>query len=411
MTDILKEGIWDNIITGVKKAQKGAGAKLGNAQSAGALTLLKTTELLHHGFELWCGKNSKKTNDSDALYEYLTDHNVVGYSEEFAKKWAELFDQYLSDPKTFLSSYSTTKNIPKNKPIENEPISSNIDTQDEEDDSTKEQVAHTEKVYGELLQNHLESIVYKKYKQYKPSQFTNAQDGLFIFVSKQNLNIMKQIRAEINSNTLNKKEKYNEYVSRGVMKTWKEIARIIKVPPTEENAKLAIANSLSTGIPRNYFKDIKRFSMSFIKDAHLPFIIKESTERQGILLTEAMSSKMRQFFELIAIDGNKTGASRQAVHSSRQRSYSNRSDVSDHIDTPKQKSPSIVSISPIASFTRDDIDIIKEVENHVNGGLVGIATINNTATIRNKAEVKEIIKKIVSAGMADLKKKYPHIIS
>lgn len=453
MKDILKEGIWDNIITGVKKAQKTTGAKLGNATSAGELALLKTTEMLHRGFETWCGANNKKTTDSDSLFEYLTDSNVVGFSDQFAHKWADMYDEFMRDSNGFLQTHTSggvvnPPNSPNNQPStqptsnQNTPISSssappaNSNNQPNNQpisQNIQDQIDYTEQIYEPIFQNHLQSQVYKQYAAgHLPSSFTNKQDGLFIFVTKANLAIMKDIRDEIRAGTITKKDKYNEYVKRGIMKTWKDIAHAIRVTATEDNAKLAIANSMKTGIPRNYFKDIHRFAMSGIKDKTLPFIITESTssaeniknifENDGrkILIVEDLSTKLRQFFKLIAADGNKSGATRQAVHNSRSRGNSsnganpqsgrNTSNTPTNTNPPPQ-GPTYAQATPIVSFSRLEIDYIKSAEANINGGLVGLANVTQTANIQHKKEISAIIKKIVAAGLANLKKNHPNILS
>jgi hypothetical protein len=280
--------------------------------------------------------------------------------------------------------------------------------------------------------------VYKQYANgHRPSSFTNKQDGLFIFVTKANLAIMKDIRDEIRAGTITKKDKYNEYVKRGVMKTWKDIAHIIHVNPTEDNAKLAIANSMKTGLPRNYFKDIHRFAMSGIKDKTLPFIITESQSTSitsvnifennvdRILLVEELSTKLRQFFKLMTADGNKTGATRQAVHNSRSRGgYSSQSSHASNSSqssgrnttntpstTPQTPQATYAHATPEVSFTRQEIDYIKSAETNINGGLVGLANVTQTANIQHKKEIINIIKKIVAAGLANLKKNHPNILS
>lgn len=446
MKDILKEGIWDNIITGVKKAQKTAGANLGNATSSGELALIKTTEMLHRGFETWCGANNKKVTDSDALFDYLTDDNVVGFSDEFAHNWANKYDEFMRDPNAFLKTNQTGGNaMPPNTPAtpantsqnQNSPINQSQSTPSTSpattnsnqplSQNTQDQIDYTEQIYGPLLQNHLASVVYKQYAAgHKPSSFTNKQDGLFIFVTKANLAIMKSIRDEIRAGTISKKEKYNEYVKRGVMRSWKDIASAIRVKPTEDNAKLAIANSMKTGIPRNYFKDIHRFTMASIKDNTIPFIITESEsiekDSKKILIVEDLSSKLRQFFKLIAADGNKSGATRQAVHNSRSRNgqtgsqttgnNSNSSRNTGNVPTNTAPAgPSYASATPEVSFSRQEIDYIKSAEQNINGGLVGLSNVTQTANIQHKKEISNIIKKIVAAGLANLKKNHPNILS
>lgn len=461
MKNILKEGIWDNIITGVKKAQKTASSKLGNATSSGELALIKTTEMLHIGFETWCGANNRKTTDSDALYEYLIDDNVVGFSDEFAHKWANKYDEFMRDPNSFLQIHTTGSNTqpnnpsappntPSNSPNQNTPVNNSSTQRNQTSQQTtppsqnantsnqatpqyiQDQIDYTEQIYGPILQNHLSSVVYKQYASgHKPSSFTNKQDGLFIFVTKANLAIMKNIRDEIKASTLSKKEKYNEYVKRGVMKPWKDIAAAIRVKPTEDNAKLAIANSMKVGLPRNYFNDIHRFAMSNIKDSTLPFIITESSDNNSgndskkILILEDLSSKLRQFFKLIAADGNKTGATRQAVHNSRSRNNGNSSSNSNSNSSPATSGRNTNNVpakpttqettyahaTPEVSFSKREIDYIKSAEENINGGLVGLANVTQTANIQHKKEIGAIIKKIVAAGLSNLKKNHPNILS
>lgn len=463
MKNILREGIWDNVITSIKRAKSKTGSVLGSATSTGQLALLKTTEMLHRGFEVWCGANNRNIKDSHALYDYLVDDVVVGYSDKFATKWADNYDEFLRDPKDFLVRNNTLTtpvgnsnspapsnsataggtntpinnsnrgtNQPANQPASsatNQPISAAIQTQ----------IDHTEATFGPVFAKHFSSKLYKQYATGKsPANFPNQPDGLFIFITNANLKKMKSIRALIKSGAMAPTEKYVEYVKQGIMLSWIDIAKIIKVAPTEQNAKLAIANSMKKGIPRNWFKDVKRFAMSHIADQQMHFIITESSKTNDanqILLNEALSTKLRQFFRLLTADGNVSGATRHAVDKSRgrgQQSHSsggggapNSSSVSGRNPTGNSSTQTsstnagssqaagaaYASATPICTFTRPEIDYIKSAENNFNGGLVGLATVNQTTNIQHKKEISAVIKKIVASGLANLKKNHPNILS
>lgn len=456
MKNILREGIWDNVITSIKRAKNKTGSVLGSASSTGQLALLKTTEMLHRGFEVWCGANNRNIKDSNALYDYLVDDVVVGYSDKFATKWADNYDEFLRDPKDFLlrnnklatpvgnsnspapsnSATAGGANTPinnnnrgNNQPASsatNQPIPAAIQTQ----------IDHTEAIFGPVFAKHFSSKLYKQYATGKsPANFPKQPDGLFIFITNANLKKMKSIRALIKSGSMAPTEKYTEYVKQGIMLSWIDIAKIIKVAPTEQNAKLAIANSMKKGIPRNWFKDVKRFAMSHIADTQMHFIITESSKTNDankILMNEALSTKLRQFFRLLTADGNMSGATRHAVDKSRGRGQQSQSsggssslsqparNPTGNSSTPASSNNSAsaqtagaayASATPICTFTRPEIDYIKSAENNFNGGLVGLATVNQTTNIQHKKEISAVIKKIVAAGLANLKKNHPNILS